>query len=148
MLTQPVALKYALACSSALLAGFFVYFYFEKRKAYLVPWTWAWFIFALLNILPLHFSRLRISDATVKDCREWLLFLAALAFVKAARSYAHAPTHTRWLVAAAGAAAIWLAAFHFGWVTIPLRLATLVAFLLVAQQFMHESRKQQALAEA
>src|SRR5277367_6549203 len=105
MLTQPVALKYALACGSAMLGGFFVYFYFEKRKPYLVPWAWAWFIFALLNV-PFQFPAGRISNATVTDCKGWLTLVAALAFVKSARSYAHVVTQRRWLLAAAGAGAI------------------------------------------
>jgi diguanylate cyclase (GGDEF)-like protein len=138
-----------------MLAGFFIYIYFEKRKPYLVSWAWAWVAIALVNV-PVHFSGGfsggfpggLISDAAVRNSKEWLLFVAALAFVKAARSYAQAVTRTRWLLAAAVGAAVWLVAFRRGWVGVPLGLAVMFAFLLVAREFLRESKKQQAPAEA
>jgi diguanylate cyclase (GGDEF)-like protein len=147
MLTQPIGLQYSLACSYAVLASFFLYFYFEKRKPYLIPWAWAWAMLALANV-PVHLSSGQIFNGAAREVKEWLLFVAALAFLKAARSYGHAFTRTRWLVSVAVLAAIWVVAFQRGWVGAPVRLWVLFAFLLVAQQFMREGRKQQAFAEA
>jgi diguanylate cyclase (GGDEF)-like protein len=150
MVTHPEALEYSLACMCAMLAGFFVYLYFEKRKSYLISWAWAWVALALVHIpVDLHgpFGSERISEGAIANSKELLLFVAALVFLKAARTYAHAVTRLRWLLAAVVVAAVWVMAFRRGWVGVPLRLGVLFVFLLVARQFFLEGKKQQVLAE-
>jgi diguanylate cyclase (GGDEF)-like protein len=146
MSTQPAALQYYLACASAMLAGFFAYVYFGKRKRYLIAWTCAWLMLALAY-LPVHSSSDTVSTAAIDNCQEWLLFLAALAFVKAARAHAGFPLRGRWILSAAALGGLWAVGLQRGWTAVPLRLAVLFAFILAARDFLREGRKQQAPPE-
>jgi len=132
-----------LLASSILLAAFFSYVYRQKRQEYLLAWAAGWLLIGL------HFlSRLvgapQSAIKWVDALNEWLLALAALSFLCAARLYARLSLQIRWLILAAAAMAVWALAAANRWIEAPLGLGVALVFFVVAHTFYEEGRKQES----
>jgi diguanylate cyclase (GGDEF)-like protein len=136
-----------LAIAALLLAAFFVYVFYQKKHVYLLAWALAWLVLLLVEARPLYPASW-FSSRTAGSLQEWLLFIAALGFLRGARLYTHAPLRTRWLLAAAAVAGFWTLFLRMGWFDIPLRLAVLFTFAFAARELFKEGRKQQSRADA
>ena len=132
-----------LVASAFLLAAFFSYVYRQKRQEYLLAWAGGWLL------ITFHFlSRLAGPAASAAKwpevLNEWLLAVAALAFLCAARLYARLTVQIRWLILAGAAAAVWALAYANRWVGAPLGLGVALIFFLIARTFWEEGRKQES----
>ena len=132
-----------LLASAFLLAAFFSYVYRQKRQEYLLAWSAGWLLIGF------HFlSRLVGEPASAAKwldaVNEWLLAIAALSFLCAARLYARLNLQIRWLVLAAAAAAVWALAAANRWIEAPLGLGVALLFFIVARTFWEEGRKQES----
>ena len=135
-----------LLASAFLLAAIFSFVYRQKRQPYLLVWSIGWLLIALQFVAPVLGPRTappRLFD----PLDEWLLVLAALAFYGTARLYARLTVTVQGVIAAAAAAAVWALAYSRGWIGAPLGLGIALVFLLVAQTFWEEGRKQESRAD-
>jgi diguanylate cyclase (GGDEF)-like protein/putative nucleotidyltransferase with HDIG domain len=132
--------------SALLLGGFFWFLYRQKRRAYLLLWALGWCVLALKPLVP-ALSNGFASPQTVAGIAGWLLAGAALLFYSAARLYAGRGPATRFLMAAAGLAAIWAVAYSQNYVAVSLSLGAALVLLLIAYVFWEESRKRESQSD-
>jgi diguanylate cyclase (GGDEF)-like protein/putative nucleotidyltransferase with HDIG domain len=147
LLTQQAIAAIVLTGGAVLLAGFFGFLYSLKRRDYLFVWAGGWCLLALHSLSAI-FQSWGKPGMWQASLNEWLLALSALAFLSAARLYAHSPVRVRWLVLVGLAAAAWAAAYQLGGVNVSPGLGIAALFFLVAGVFWHEGRKQESRADA
>ncbi len=146
-----------LLASSLLLALFFGSIYREKRQSYLLVWSIAWVLISISFLLPLvgHVSSSLNSPLpepgsaalNVIAMRDWFLFVAALAFIIAARLYAGQSSWARRLALTGAGAAAWGVAYSKGWVILPLTIGAGVLLLVAARVFAHGGQKQESRSD-
>ncbi|HXZ12330.1 MAG TPA: diguanylate cyclase [Candidatus Sulfotelmatobacter sp.] len=135
-----------LLVSALLLAAFFLYVYRQKRQQYLLAWAIGWFFIAL------HTPNSSVGvpgypPPWFNTLNEWLLAVAAICFLTAARLYARLSLQVRWLIAGVAGAAIWALAHSRGWIGAPLGLGVALLLFLIARTFWEEGRKQESRAD-
>ncbi|MGB6266877.1 MAG: diguanylate cyclase [Candidatus Acidiferrales bacterium] len=135
-----------LLAGSLLLGTFFAFVYRQKRQSYLLVWTIGWFLI-FLQVAMGFASAGAAAPAWQRAGTAWVLAMAAVAFYGSARLYAQKRFELRGAIAAAAGAAIWAMAFSRGWVVAPLGLGVALVFLVVAQTFWSEGRKQESRAD-
>ena len=136
----------ALLVGSFLLAAFFAFLYRMKRQSYLTVLAASWLALCV-NIGIMIAIETSAMPSWATSLKAWVLALSALGFFAAARMYVGKTVQGREVVAFAAAAAIWALAFSRGWVPAPLELGVGLVYLLVAQTFWQESRKQESYAD-
>jgi diguanylate cyclase (GGDEF)-like protein/putative nucleotidyltransferase with HDIG domain len=132
-----------LLASAFLLAAFFSYVYRQKRQEYLLAWAAGWLLIAL-HFLSRLFGEPASAAKWFNAVNEWLLALASLSFLCAARLYARLSLQIRWLILAAAAMAVWALAAANHWTEASLGLGVALVFFIVARTFWEEGRKQES----
>ncbi|MGB8593501.1 MAG: diguanylate cyclase [Candidatus Acidiferrales bacterium] len=135
-----------LVSSSLLLAVFFGSIYREKRQAYLWVWSLAWFLTSVQAAVPL-LARPSSTAIWVTALQDWLLVIAALTFVAAARLYAGQAPWTQALALCGTGAGVWAVAYSRGLMEVGLTLGAGLALMLVAGIFWQSGRKQESRAD-
>lgn len=143
MLTQTGIVGVVLVVGALLLSAFFSYIYALKRQSYLLVWAGGWLLVALTSL-----SRLLGPEsnhaAAILGLGDWLLALAALLFLVAARVYARIGIRVTAVCGVAVAAALWAVAYVEGWVSVSLYLGTALLLFVVARVFWREGRKRES----
>ncbi len=140
----------ALFVASVSAAAFFAYIYHLKRQTYLLAWTAGWIVLSL-HYLPQLFDAMFGLPADERNwpsaASQWLLALAALLFLAAARYYAQSAVRVLWYSVAAATVAAWVITYRLGLVPVSARLAVGMILLVVAWTFWHESRRLESTAD-
>ena len=143
MLTQTGIVGVVLLAGTLLLSAFFSYIYALKRHSYLLIWACGWLLVALNSLgglLQGHFAYAK----TISIIGEWLLAVAALLFVMAARVYARLAARVIIAVGIGAIAALWAVAYAEKWVSVPVYLGTGLLLLVAARVFWQEGRKRES----
>lgn len=134
-----------LLTGALLLAGLFGLIYRQKRQEYLLAWSGGWLLVAL-NFLAPALARGTALALWLNALDEWLLALAAMAFLCSARLYANKDVLARWVVLGGVVAGVWAIANYRG-LAAPLGLAVGLLFFFVARAFWDEGKKQESRTE-
>ncbi|MGH9865485.1 MAG: hypothetical protein ACRD4H_08755, partial [Candidatus Acidiferrales bacterium] len=140
MLTQAGIVGVVLLAGAMLLAAFFTYVYALKRQSYLLVWAGGWLAVALTSLSGVLESWLG-QGQWVSAIEEWLLAMAALLFLAAAKLYGRATVRFSTALGVAGVAALWAVAHVKGWVSVSLYLGAALLLFVVARVFWQEGRK-------
>jgi diguanylate cyclase (GGDEF)-like protein/putative nucleotidyltransferase with HDIG domain len=143
LLTQPGIVGVVLLAAAMLLAAFFSYVYAMKRQGYLLVWAGGWFFLGLASLTReagIWMGRTFWFPAI----EVWLLATAALFFLAAARLYARKSVRVSLFFTTTLAAALWAAANHRAWISVPLELGVAILLFLVARVFWQEGRKRES----
>lgn len=143
MLTQAGIVGVVLLAGALLLAAFFTYVYALKRQSYLLVWAGGWIAVALTSVSGVLEPWLGHTP-WVAALEEWLLALAALLFLSAARLYARATVKISATFGVGAVAALWAVAHMKGWVSVSLYLGAALLLLVVARVFWQEGRKRES----
>ncbi len=143
MLTQTGIVGVVLLAGTLLLSAFFSYMYALKRHSYLLIWAGGWLLVAL-NSLGGLFEGRSAHAKTVSIVGAWLLAMAALLFVMAARVYARLAARISVAVVVGALAALWSVAYAEKWISVPVYLATGLLLFVAARVFWQEGRKRES----
>ncbi|MGH9709999.1 MAG: GAF domain-containing protein, partial [Candidatus Acidiferrales bacterium] len=143
MLTQAGIVGVVLLAGAMLLAAFFTYVYALKRQSYLLVWAGGWLAVALTSLSGVLESWLG-QGQWVSALEEWLLAMAALLFLAAAKLYGRATVRFSTALGVAGVAALWAVAHVKGWVSVSLYLGAALLLFVVARVFWQEGRKRES----
>ncbi|HEX9759274.1 MAG TPA: diguanylate cyclase [Candidatus Acidoferrales bacterium] len=150
MLTAEPITPLLLLLSAGFVAAFYGFLYDQKRQPYLLVWTAAWVVLTIHYISP---AVKGIIWGTTRQTpiegavNQWLLAVAALGFVIAARLYTQSKPWIWPLGGAAVAFGAWSAAFAFQWVTVPPYLGIAFVMFGAALVFWQEGRRQESVAD-
>ncbi len=153
MLTPDSFLSVTLLAVSTLTTLLFSYLYVLKRQVYMLWWAVGWFLLAVHYAIPLagsyvsHDSAWSVALLALRPVSVWMLGLAAIEFLGAARAYAQLPQARKASLAAALLFAAWVVSHQQKWIDISPYIGAGLLFFLVAAVFWQESRKQESLAE-
>lgn len=142
-MTQTSIVGIVLLAGTLLLSAFFSYIYVLKRQSYLLIWAAGWLLVALTSLSRLLGPRLGHPSA-VSGVGDWLVTLAALLFLVAARVYARAKIPLTATFGIGAAAALWAVAYGEGWVSVSLYLGSALLLFVVARVFWQEGRKRES----
>lgn len=143
MVAQTGIVGVVLLAGTVLLSAFFSYVYALKRHSYLLIWAAGW-LFVALNSLGGLIEGHSIYTRTVSSVGAWLLAIAALLFVMAARVYSRLPARISAAIVIGAAAAIWAIAYAEKWISVPLYLGTGLLLFVAARVFWQEGRKRES----
>lgn len=143
MVTQTSIVGGVLLAGTLLLSVFFSYIYVLKRQSYLLIWAGGWLLVALTSLSRIVGSRFG-HPAAVSGLGDWLVALAALLFLVAARVYARAKIPTTATLGIGAAAALWAVAYAEDWVSVSLYLGAALLLFAVARVFWQEGRKRES----
>jgi len=143
LLTQTGIVGVVLLAGALLLAAFFTYVYALKRQSYLLVWAGGWLVVALSSVSAI-LEPWWGSPPWISAVEEWLLALAALLFLAAARLYARATMRISAALGVGAVAALWAVAHMRGWVSVSLYLGAALLLLVVARVFWQEGRKRES----
>ena len=143
MLTQTGIVGVVLLAGALLLAAFFTYVYALKRQSYLLVWASGWLVVALSSVNAVLEPWLGATP-WISAVEEWLLALAALLFLAAARLYARSTVRIGPAFGVGAVAALWAVAHMRGWVSVSLYLGAALLLLVVARVFWQEGRKRES----
>ena len=143
MLTQTSIVGVVLLAGTLLLSAFFSYIYTLKRQSYLLVWAGGWLLVALTSLSGL-LSPKSTHAALISGTGDWLLALAALLFLVAARIYTRARVSMTAACGVCAGAALWEVAYVEGWVSVSLYLGTALLLFVVARVFWQEGRKRES----
>ena len=141
-MTQTSIVGGVLLAGTLLLSVFFSYIYALKRQSYLLIWAGGWLLVALSSLSSVvePFGH----AAAISGLGDWLVTLAALLFLVAARVYARAKIPMTATIGIGVAAAAWAVAYAEGWVSVSLYLGAALLFFSVARVFWQEGRKRES----
>ncbi|HEV2421534.1 MAG TPA: diguanylate cyclase [Candidatus Acidoferrales bacterium] len=142
-MTQTSIVGGVLLAGTLLLSVFFSYIYVLKRQSYLLIWAGGWLLVALTSLSRIVGSRFG-HPAAVSGLGDWLVALAALLFLVAARVYARAKIPTTATLGIGAAAALWAVAYAEDWVSVSLYLGAALLLFAVARVFWQEGRKRES----
>jgi len=143
LVTQTSIVGGVLLAGTLLLSVFFSYIYALKRQSYLLIWAGAWLLVALSSFSSVVEPEFGHS-AAISGTGDWLLTLAALLFLVAARVYARAKIPITATFGIGVAAAAWAVAYVEGWVSVSLYLGAALLLFVVARVFWQEGRKRES----
>lgn len=146
MLTQTGIVGVVLLAGTLLLSAFFSYMYALKRHSYLLIWAGGWLLVAL-NSLGGLFEGRSAHAKTVSIVGAWLLAMAALLFVMAARVYARLAARISVAGVVGALAALWSVAYAEKWISVPVYLATGLLLFVAARVFWQEGRKRESTSD-
>jgi diguanylate cyclase (GGDEF)-like protein/putative nucleotidyltransferase with HDIG domain len=132
-----------LLAGTLLLSAFFSYMYALKRQIYLLVWAGGWLLVALTSLTLVLGPR--SSHATsISAIGDWLVAMAALLFLVAARLYARSKIPTTLVLGITVAAGAWAIAYFENWVSVSLYLGSALLLFVVARVFWQEGRKRES----
>lgn len=132
-----------LLVGTLLLSAFFSYMYALKRQIYLLVWAGGWLLVALTSLS--FVLGPRSSHATsILAVGDWLVAMAALLFLVAARLYARSRMPATLALGIAAFAAVWAIAYFENWVSVSLYLGSAFLLFVVARVFWQEGRKRES----
>jgi diguanylate cyclase (GGDEF)-like protein/putative nucleotidyltransferase with HDIG domain len=143
LLTQTGIVGVVLLAGTLLLSAFFSYIYALKRHSYLLIWACGWLLVALNSLGGLLEGYFAYAK-TISIIGEWLLVVAALLFVMAARVYARLAARVTLAMGIGAVAALWAVAYAEKWVSVPVYLGTGLLLLVAARVFWQEGRKRES----
>lgn len=142
-MTQTSIVGVVLLAGTLLLAAFFSYIYVLKRQSYLLIWAGGWLLVALTSLSRILGPRFGHA-AAISGVGDWLVTLAALLFLVAARVYARAKIPMTATLGIGLAAALWAAAYVEGWVSVSLYLGAAFLLFAGARVFWQEGKKRES----
>lgn len=143
MLTQTGIVGVVLLASTLLLSAFFSYMYVLKRHSYLLIWACGWLLVALSlvgGLLETHTAH----PKTISIAGAWVLAMAALLFVTAARVYSRSKSQIVAVVGIGALAALWAVAYAEQWVSVSVYLGTGLLLFVAARVFWQEGKKRES----
>jgi len=146
LLTQAGIVGVVLLTGALLLAAFFTYIYELKKQNYLLVWAGGWLALALTSlsgVVEPWFDR----AIWISALQEWLLAVAGLLFLLAARLYARATVRVTAAFGVAAIALLWAVAYAKDWVSVPLELGVALLLFAVARVFWQEGRKRSSASD-
>ena len=143
MLTQEGIVGVVLLAGAMLLAAFFSYVYALKRQSYLLVWAGGWLAVGLTSLSGVMESWLG-QGPWAAALEQWLLAMAALLFLTAARLYGRATVRISRVIGVAALAGLWAVAYTRQWVSVSLYLGAALLLFAVARVFWQEGRKRES----
>lgn len=132
-----------LLVGTLLLAAFFSYMYALKRQIYLLVWAGGWLLVALTSV-SLVLGPGSSHSTSISILGDWLVAVAALLFLVAARLYARLKIRMIVALGIAIIAAAWAVAYFENWITVSLYLGSALLLFVVARVFWQEGRKRES----
>lgn len=143
MLTQTSIVGVVLLAGTLLLSAFFSYIYVLKRQSYLLVWAGGWLLLAITSLTRLLGPQ-SIHTKAIDGVGDWLLTMAALLFLVAARMYVRARIPITTVCIIGVIAGAWSVGYVEGWVSVSLYLGTALLMFVVARVFWQEGRKRES----
>ncbi len=131
--------------ASLVLAGVYVYLYFEKGGADLRLWTAAWSIYCVRSALMLAAIAQPDMAGVLDSLARWVDLAAVLLLLAGSNHFFDRPVFAREWIAAAIVAAVWfpggtIAGLDFLWVNLPVFGFEAAVFLWTGWLFLHPCR--------
>ena len=140
MIANNIITTLARLTATVLIAAFFTYLYWVKKRPHLAAWTVGWWLLAL-STLCVALEPPVGSPVWLLVTDEWLLAAGGLALLCAARLYVNARAPIAVLVAAAVGYAAWAGAFELRKVSLSPAIGIALIFLTISWVFWRESRE-------
>src|SRR6185437_7493285 len=114
-----------------------------KRQSYLLVWAGGWLAVGLTSLSGVMESWLG-QGPWAAALEQWLLAMAALLFLTAARLYGRATVRISSVLGVAALAGLWAVAYTKEWVSVSLYLGAALLLFAAARVFWQEGRKRES----